>query len=209
MTKDEIVKIILKSAKIYSENLENKNMLFLYKDKSNKINYFEAVFDPRQFHHLTGTKIVNKNIKSKKEFYNMCLKNNISKNDIEVAEDGTTRLKMEVLPYLMNLHKTSNMVCIFDGYSVKLQTEKLVGNIKGCIGFVQDKRDGNYFVPNTILNEDIRKLSNNTSRLIAVYSKLIKEPSYTNLCYLAKGINISELKIPEEIKEKIDRKSVV
>lgn len=201
MTKNEILKIIVKSAKLYSEHLENKNMLFLYKDKTNKINYFEAVFDPRQFQHFTGTRIVNKNIKSKTEFYNMCLNNNLTEKDFEITKDGTTRLKMEVLPYLMTIYKVSNMVCAFDSCGVKLQTEKLVGNVKGCMGFVQS---GKYFVPNTILNGDIRKLSNNTSRLLVVYSKMIKDQFYTNLCYVAKGIDILELKIPEDIKELID-----
>ena len=40
-----------------------------------------------------------------------------------------------------------------------LVAEKLAGGVKGCMGFVLDEETG-YYTPNTVLNFDIRTLSN-------------------------------------------------
>ncbi len=201
MKKTEILKTILKSAKLYSENLENKNLIFIFNNENNETNYFEVLFEPRHFHHLTGTRIVNPSIKSKVEFYNMCLENNISEKDFDLATDGTTSLKMQILPSLMKLHRLAKMVGDYNSHKPKLYTEKLAGNIVCCMGFTKEER---FYVPNTILKEDIRDITPKVNKLIAVYSKKTKDIHYTSLCYLAKGISIDNIKLPQHINGKID-----
>ena len=134
MKKTEILKTILSSAKSYAEYLE-KNILFLFNDENKETHYFEVAFEPRHFHHFTGTTIINSDINSKVEFYNMCLRNNLSENDFDLAEDGTTPLKMEIVPSLMKVHKMVKMVGDYNDYKPRLYTEKLAGNTVGCLDF--------------------------------------------------------------------------
>lgn len=61
MNKEEILKVIVESARIYEENLVNKNMLFLFTDKNKNNRFFEALFEPRHFHHFTGTNLTKPN----------------------------------------------------------------------------------------------------------------------------------------------------
>lgn len=209
MNKIEVLKTVLSSAKSYSENLENKNILFLFNDDIKQAHCFEIVFEPRHFHHLTGTKIVNSNIKSSVEFYNMCLKNNLSEHDFDLAEDGTTLLKMAVLPSLMEVHKMAKMIGDYNDCKPRLYTDKLAGSQVGCMGFVKEKEEDKYYIPNTVLKEDIRNVTKKANRLIAIYSKEIREVQYNHLCYAAKGIPVDDIKMPIFIKEKIDIENLI
>lgn len=54
-TKKEALRIIIATAKEYAKMLEGLNYLFIYRNRvSNEIEYFEAVFLPRNYQHLTG-----------------------------------------------------------------------------------------------------------------------------------------------------------
>jgi len=90
MSKEEALKVILSCSKIYHDNLENKNLLYILEDRLGKISCLEAVFLSRNFLHLTGVKISNKKIKSSSEFYHLCLKNQLSISDFEFNSNGTT-----------------------------------------------------------------------------------------------------------------------
>ena len=52
---DEIIRIIHNCAVAYSNNLLNNNVLFVTASES-KADYFEALFRPENFLHLTGVK---------------------------------------------------------------------------------------------------------------------------------------------------------
>lgn len=100
-TKKEAIKIITNAAKNYSENLENRNFVILYKDRQkNRIDYFETVFLPRNFQHLTGLEYINDKgevLKKSVDFYQKCVKHNISEKEIKVKSDGTTHLYQNLL----------------------------------------------------------------------------------------------------------------
>ena len=51
------------------------------------------------------------------------------------------------------------MVGDFNGCNPKLYTEKLAGGVKACLGFVKTHRAE--YVPNTVLNTDIRTVTKN------------------------------------------------
>lgn len=68
-------------AKLYQQNLENKNVMFIYKEE--EIKYIETKFTKSNFLHLTGVKILNENIKAN-SFYDRCIKNRISETDIRM-----------------------------------------------------------------------------------------------------------------------------
>ena len=75
-----LIFFILHVKQQYNLNLENKNLLFIFNSKFSNIEYFETLFLPKHFLHLTGV-ISNKNIKSS-NFYNMCLKGKLSPKKI-------------------------------------------------------------------------------------------------------------------------------
>ena len=199
MKKEEAVKIIIKAAEEYHNNLENKNLLFI-SGHPDKPNFVETVFLPRNFLHLTGVKVDN-SLKSG-YFYKQCLNKRLNINHFSMASDGTTEMKLKVISPLMNIHKTAKMMGNYSANGVLLYTEKLAGGVSGCIGFVFSN---NLYNPNTLVNEDIRKITHAPQdRILAILRKPVTQENYTELCYTAKGIHLDEIELPSDISEKID-----
>ena len=197
MKKEEAVKIIVDCAKQYRGNLENQNLLFIF-GSPQKPESLEAAFLPRHFLHLTGV-IPNAGISST-DFYDRCLKGQLKISDFSIPKDGTVEMKLAVLPQLMNLYKTAKMIGDYDFAKSLLYTEKLAGNVTACMGFV---REGNYYFPNTALKEDIRDVSKHPQkRVLVIYRKTMKEKTYDQPCYTAKGIDATSLILPDDIKGK-------
>ena len=65
---------------------------------------------------------------------------------------------------------SAKMVGDFNGCNPKLYTEKLAGGVKACLGFVKTHRAE--YVPNTVLNTDIRTVTKISQQVIATYCKL-------------------------------------
>ncbi|MCR5661040.1 MAG: hypothetical protein K6G50_02795 [bacterium] len=61
MKKEDAVRIITECAKQYHKNLAGKNVLFLF-GSSQKQDYFEVSFLPRNYLHLTGVKLVGNSV---------------------------------------------------------------------------------------------------------------------------------------------------
>ena len=190
MDKKEALKIILNCAKIYKQNLENKNLLIVLETKNKQIKYFETIFLPRNYLHLTGIKIINKKIKSSIDFYNLCLKNKLKISDFEFNSNGTTPLKLQILPQIVNIQKVSKMVGNYNNIKPYLYTKKIIGNINVCLGFIKQNK---YYIPNTVLKEDIRNITQEQAKVIAIMIKCTKEKAYKNITYLSKNVNINEI----------------
>ena len=198
MKKEAAIKIITSCAKSYKNNLENKNLLFIFGDLQTP-EYFEASFLPRNFLHLTGIKLVEGRIVSSKDFYDRCLNGKLSPDDFYMAQNGTTDMKLSVLPQLMNLHLCAKMVGDYD--NTLLYTEKIVGNIFACVGFIHEN---GYYIPNTALREDIRDITiSPQKRVLAIFRKDIKQKLYETICYTAKKVNILQLNLSESLRQKI------
>ena len=93
-TAKEAVKIIIATAKDYNRLLENKNFIFIYRNRlNNQIEYFETVFLPRHFQHLCGVDYINsdngKVIHNSTDFYNRALNNELSHKEIFKEADDT------------------------------------------------------------------------------------------------------------------------
>ncbi|MBQ4417996.1 MAG: hypothetical protein II870_00040 [Synergistaceae bacterium] len=200
MKKEAAIKIITSCAKSYKNNLENKNLLFIFGDLQTP-EYFEASFLPRNFLHLTGIKLVEGRIVSSKDFYDRCLNGKLSPDDFYMAQNGTTDMKLSVLPQLMNLHLCAKMVGDYDNTKSLLYTEKIVGNIFACVGFIHEN---GYYIPNTALREDIRDITiSPQKRVLAIFRKDIKQKLYETICYTAKKVNILQLNLSESLRQKI------
>ena len=200
MKKEDAIKIIIKAAEEYHNNLENKNLFFI-SGQPDKPNFVETVFLPRHFLHLTGAKVNNSLTSS--YFYKQCLNKRLTINYFSMASDGTTEMKLKVISPLMNIHKTAKMIGNYNQSGISLSTDKLVGGVTGCLGLVAS--NNNLYHPNTLLNKDIRQITHAPQdRILAILRKPITQANYTELCYAAKGVQLDKIKLSSDFTEKID-----
>ena len=133
------------------------------------------------------------------DFHQKCLDHKLSPSDFEFSEDGTTHMKFEVLPTVISKNLQAKMIGDYNSSKPRLYTEKVAGSTNACVGFILDQTMQKY-VPNTVLQEDVRDMAKNTLRVIAVYRKAITEPQYEELTYAAKKVDFSEVEFPAEFK---------
>ena len=202
MKKMDTISKIVSCAIAYRDNLVNRNFLFVI-GMENTIEYFETIFLPRHFMHLTGIVCTDAELKSV-DFYNMCITGKLPFSAIELNKDGTTRMKLLVLSQLMCIHKTARMAGDFRGASVKLQTSKVAGTTVACMGFVQESEYSNLYVPNTVLNIDTRKAAQRPiKRVMTVFEKEKDASSYSLCTYTAKGLALDDILKNHELAAKI------
>lgn len=194
-TKEEAIAIAVRCAEQYREELEGKSLLFLCTDKHKKIIPLEVSFYGNNYMHLTGLK-TNKLFAN--DFYQKCLDHKLSPSDISFSEDGTTQLKLEVLPAVIAKHLKATMIGDYHSGRPRLYTEKIAGSIHACMGFVLDPKIQEY-VPNTVVKEDVRDMVKAALRVVAVYRKESSALRYEERTYLAKKTDLSSLEFPEEL----------
>lgn len=102
---------------------------------------------------------------------------------------------------LMNIHKNAKIIGDYDKNKIYLHSNKIIGNINSCLGFI--KKD-NYYICNTSLKEDIRKITYNHRKIICILSKKIQEEKYNEITYLNKKY-ISDICKSKEILDKIEK----
>ena len=193
-TKQQAISIITDCAVKYKENLDGYQLLFILKDKYNHISSLEVSFNPYNFLHLTGIKLADKTTAT--DFYERCLNHKLSPDDFSFAPDGTTQLKLEILPQLMVKNISAKMVGDFNGCNPKLYTEKLAGGVKACLGFVRTPYSE--YVPNTVLNIDIRTATRLPLQVIATYRRKRSDSVYNELVYKAKKIDWNNITFPKD-----------
>lgn len=93
------------------------------------------------------------------------------------------------------------MIGQYDNSRIYLQTDKIIGNVNACMGFVKEK---NTYVPNTALNEDIRSITSERKKVIAVLKKNINEEFYKEITYLKNNYDVSQLLKYENIEKIVD-----
>lgn len=201
--KREAMQILMNCASIYKQFLMNTNVLIVTQEKQS-IDYLEISFPRHAYLHLTGVEIDERKISSN-QFFNLCADRKLSLNDFKLKDDGTTRLKLEVLPNLLKINGSAKMISTYNGERPKLYTEKLAGNIRGCLGLV---KSGNYYVPNTVLNTDIRDEGINPQRVLFIMQKGTKDKFYKDITYTAKKVLVENLVIPSNIKMKIQNERI-
>ena len=202
MKKELILKTLFDCASKYHENLAERNLMFLFGNSENP-DFVETLFLPQNFMHLTGVVLTEREINSN-DFYSLCLHRRLEYSCFRMSDDGTTVLKLSVLPQIMELHKTAKMVGDYSENRIRLNTEKIIGHVSACMGFVRSKESPCYFVPNTVLKEDIRDVVRRPAkRIFAVFKKRSDEYGYSDCTYLAKGIALDSIELPENCKRKI------
>ncbi len=196
MTDGDILNKIVESSYRYRDNLLDKNMIIIsYNRKVNHYSYIECEFLDKHFQHLTGVKIrpykgaptYNPDMESSANFFDACINNRLKMSDYRNPNDGTVELKMVVIMEVLTfMYTTKNMMGSFLESKDRLFTEKLVGNVRGSIGFVNDKeKPGSLIkVPNTILNVDIKKQIKEANGIVCIFEKVISDEKYNVLKYI-------------------------
>ncbi len=202
-TKEQAIAIVTSCARSYKENLANKSLLLLCLNQNQQFFHIELTFDASNFLHLTGVKprtYLDKDGIPRKlgagEFYRRCLEKKLSVNDFDLAQDGTTKLKLDVLPMIMTKNLSAVMIGDYNSANPRLYTEKLVGGVTACVGFVQDP--SKRYVPNTVLKADIRDNITTPARIIAVFRKSKSDDYYDELTYKAKKFDFSNICYPSQ-----------
>lgn len=88
--------------------------------------------------------------------------------------------------------------------NIYLQTEKIAGNINACMGFINNGKFDNVYVPNTALKEDIRNIAENRAKIVAILKKEMKENLYTNITYLKQNYQLEDILKNSYICKNID-----
>lgn len=209
--------MVFSCADEYKENLVDHSLLFLCQDKHKNTYCVEVTFDISNFQHLTGFKTVRMDSESSEHdssdenaaqkmgkkkitaahFFELCIDRRLSENDFEFAEDGTTPLKMKVLPSVVKKSLSANMIGFYNGLQPRLYTERIAGSVKACVGFVKDEDDGRY-VPNTVLEGDIRQKVTRPDRILVTYRKKSDTAEYSEIVYAAKKVDWKTIKVPKE-----------
>lgn len=202
----QILSIVSKCVEEYDNNLINKKVMLILENKDKTIGKEEVYFPKSSFYHLTDTRIKEKNGRelNSYEVYDKIRDNKITLNQYIIeSKDKTTDLKLQVLPQLMRIDRMANMLGDFTNYNMFLQTEKIAGSVNACMGFIKDTKLNTY-VPNTALKKDIRDITNNRSKIIAILKKDITENLYRNITYLKNNYQIEDILKNKEISKIID-----
>lgn len=189
-------------ADLYKSNLEDKNFMLVYSGKNTPFQHIELRFKGYHFLHLTGVQTVRRAYDagdfnlgvSALEFYQRCLSRCLSVDQFYVRNPNICNQKLDVLPSLIQLHKSCKMIGEYNYSGPLLETDLIIGNVHGAVGYVKPIST-EFWVPNTVLKKDARNLipPKNQRQVTAILRKGIFDKEYTNLCYIAKGININLL----------------
>ena len=198
-TRIEALRVIFECAVLYNDNLAGKNVLFITTTPDNKTAGFETLFMPHNFLHLTGISTKH----NAELFFRAALNRRLSVNDISLALDGTTDLKLDILSKLMSIHMTARMIGDYDNSKPLLITDKFAGTIAMAMGFTQIN---GFYMPNTALKMDLRQITEQATRrkVAAIFIKPRNADYYKRLTYIAKGMTIDDAVLALIIQEKVD-----
>lgn len=197
MTKTKAISIITNAAKSYKEFFCNRNILIIY-GSPNKPNLITTKADSKNFYHLTGVElnkknilrdVPNKNTNAIDVFFEKALSKKLSLNDFKFKNEFT-ELKLSVLEHTLAIASNASMIGDYSNSHINLHTDKIAGGQYSFLGFV---KEGDYYVPNTVMADDMRKNSNSNERVLAILSKTISEKEYGKIEKVAKNIDINRL----------------
>ena len=193
-SKKKALSVVFASATKYKENLMGRTLLFVSVNKHYKTHCIEATFAAENFKHLTGLESKLK----PKHFFNLCLDKRLSERDFEMRKNGTTELKLNVLPRIVVADLSARM--IGDPYSAHptIHLDKIAGSTHAYIGFT-DVGGKRKHVPKTLINGDIRNASVDVpDRIAAIFRKRIEAKTFEEVVYVSDKVDMSRVKLPEQ-----------
>lgn len=199
MTKTEIISTVHKCVRTYETNLCNTQVLFVYLNSKNQIDFAEVRFRSHNFLHFTGLS-PREGITANK-FYHLILNSKLSPNDFTIRNPINTERKLKILSKIVIIDQVARMLGDYIGPRLELYTEKIIGTTSACLGLIFKN---NYFIPNTILHEDIRDITQPpVEKILVVFKMKSSEHYYTNLIYRKKGVSLTPEIFPPALSSKI------
>lgn len=108
-------------------------------------------------------------------------------SDFDFRFDGNTKPKLEILQYVLNIEKSHKMLDIFSDNNldtISLYSEKLCGNTNTILRYIFDPQQNKY-IPNTVLNRDIRDITVKILRIVSICCKPYSDTHQNfNIIYL-------------------------
>lgn len=205
-TKEEARKRVLNCAKQYQQNLLNKKLLIIYRERQDHtIRYIEVVFYERNYQHLTELELIDRNgnalSNQSLNFYRKCMENKLGLEEFQFKKDGTTHLKLAALPALMDITKITKITGDYNNVRPYLFVDKVMGGVNFCLGL---SRENNIYILSSALLEDIKKVTAAPSQVLAILEKPIRTDIYSTVKHVSKGLNLNNITLPEEIKRMIN-----
>lgn len=107
---------------------------------------------------------------------------------------------MMVLPYLPDLLYNNCMIGDFINSGICIKADYFVGNTKVVLG-VGFRTGKSVDFPVTLYNEDIRKLTQPTCKVLIIFRKEFNEKYYRKCPYLPKDQNMGKLLLLNEVEK--------
>ncbi|MDE7445020.1 MAG: hypothetical protein K2N15_04840 [Lachnospiraceae bacterium] len=194
-SKEQALKIMTSVLENYDKKLKNKIFLIVYQEDIN-IRTVQVGFRDFNYLHMTGVK----SDLSAPRFYEKCINKKLKTTEFELDVKGNAHRKLMVLPYLPDLLYNNCMIGDFINSGICIKADYFVGNTKAVlsVGFRTGK---SVDFPVTLYNEDIRKLTQPTCKVLAIFRKEYNEKYYMKCTYLSKGQDMNKLLLLEEVKE--------
>lgn len=210
-TKENARRRVLNCAKQYREKLLNKKLIIIYRERQdNTIHHIEVLFHERNYQHLTGLELIDNegNLLRNQSvnFYRKCVNNKLGIDEFRFKQDGTTHLKLAALPILMDITKITKITGDYNNVRPYLFVDKVMGGVNFCLGL---SKEDNVYVPSSALLEDIKKLTDTPSQVLAILEKGTDDEIYSTVKHVAKGLNLNNIILPEKISSIINLENYV
>ncbi|MDD7218622.1 MAG: PBECR4 domain-containing protein [Clostridia bacterium] len=192
--KKKALEIIVEAAKQYDKWLKSNHFLIFYQ-KGKEQDFVEVGFRDLNFLHLTGIKTKL----SAQRFFSLCIDGKLSEKDFDLDTEGKAQQKLMVLPFLHELLYHNCMIGDFINSGVLIKSDYFVGDTKAVlsVGFRSGKTVD---MPVTLYKENVKKLIKPVCKVLAIFKKPYNQQTYTECTYCSKGINLSELSLPDKVE---------
>ena len=190
LTPDELLSILCKSAKLYSEYADT-TLLFIFREKKvDEYDYYKVRFGKNNFMHLAGIK---SETMSANQFYEACINGTITKKDCTPRRDANTMYsKVAIMDQMLDLR---NSKCYKIGEKDLVTRdndfEMATGNSAGVMGYDSririkgtDRLDRTKSpIPTTLLNNPITQYCSRPQKIMFILQKADGENTYNKLFY--------------------------
>ena len=190
LTPDELLSMLCKSAKLYSEYVDT-TLLFIFREKkADAYDYYEVRFGKNNFMHLAGIK---SETLSANEFFDACIDGTITKKDCTPRRDANTMYsKVAIMEQMLDLRKSKcYKIGEKDLVTRDNDFEMATGNSVGVMGYDSririkgtNKLDKTKSpIPTTLLNNAITQYCSRPQKIMFILQKSDEEDTYTKLFY--------------------------
>lgn len=121
--------------------------------------------------------------------------------EFRFKQDGTTHLKLEALPVLMDVTRITKITGDYNNVRPYLFVDKVMGGVNFCLGL---SKENDTYVPSSALLEDIKRLTDAPSQVLAILEKKMDADTYSTIKHVAKGLNLNNVILPNEINNIIN-----